>query len=910
MDAVIRLASGAFLLLVRDQVQSLECGNVLMVAFAGKTECAELFAKRFEALTGNAPFPWQECLFLRFLSDKIPPADVSLPTGTGKTSIMAIWLLALAEKSAADSRQNSIPRRLVWVVNRRVVVDQATNEVEQIRRRVNDPAIVELEPIRSALRKLSVETSGEIIGISTLRGQFEDNAEWRGDPSRPAVIVGTVDMIGSRLLFSGYGIGFKAKPLHAGFLGQDVLLVHDEAHLEPAFQELLVAIREEQKRCREFGKFHVMALSATSRAKKDGNDAFGLTAAEKDVPNEMPDSSETPLHVIWRRQGAKKQIRLHIVQEKLADDIAAEALKFANQACAVLVFARTVEDVEKIAGKLKTNKQQVQQLTGTLRGWERDQLVNNDPIFSRFLRQAQPAAATVYLVCTSAGEVGVNISADHLICDLSPFDSMVQRFGRVNRFGDRDDTQIHIFHPEEADFKDDELDRRRRKTLALLRKLDGNGSPKAIGQLMNDEDCQAAFTPPPTILPATDILFDAWALTTIKGKLPGRSPVERYLHGVSEYELPETCVAWREEVGVITGDLLKENPPEDLLEDYPLKPHELLRDRSKRVHERLCKLAGRHPDKPVPVWLLADDGSVEVLTLEEVANGKKERIENRTVLLPPTAGGLKDGMLDGDSNKANDVADMWQDAKGNQSRIRVWNAEMEKMRLIRSIGIDPKADAEAEADGDEASNRRYWNWYERPKTADNDGSERSTRAVTLEDHTKDVVTSATRIVDHLPLRGELPDAIKLAAKFHDLGKGRPVFQTNIGNQGCVPLLAKSGKKRQPYTANKNFRHEFASLLDIQKEPEFLELTHDMRELVLHLVAAHHGRGRPHFPTEQAYDPQATDAENSDLAAKVPQRFSRLQRRYGRWGLAYLESLLRAADYAASANPSSFWEGEQ
>lgn len=227
------------------------------------------------------------------------------------------------------------------------------------------------------------------------------------------------------------------------------------------------------------------------------------------------------------------------MNETLADDIVAKALKFADEKCAVLIFARTVEDVETIAGRLESKKQQVQRLTGTLRGWERDQLVNNDddPIFSRVLHQAQTAAATVYLVCTSAGEVNVNISADHLICDLSPFDSMVQRFGRVNRFGVRDDTQIHIFHPAEADFKkDDELDRRRQKTLALLKKLYGNGNPKAIGQLMNDEDCQAAFTPPPTILPATDILFDAWALTTIKGKLPGRPPVERYLHGVSAYE--------------------------------------------------------------------------------------------------------------------------------------------------------------------------------------------------------------------------------------------------------------------------------------------------------------------------------------------------------------------------------------
>lgn len=886
-----------------------------MVTFAANTECTDLFAKRFEALTGNPPFPWQECLFLWFVSEKLPPKDVSLPTGTGKTSIMAIWLLALAKKLSEDSRQNSIPRRLIWAVNRRVVVDQATNEVELIRRRVNDPSIVELEPIRSALKKLSGENSGEILGISTLRGQFEDNAEWRGDPSRPAVIVGTVDMIGSRLLFSGYGVGFKAKPLHAGFLGQDVLLVHDEAHLEPAFQKLLITIYEEQKRCGDFGKFHVMALSATSRA---NNGAFGLTEVEKDVPNEMPHSSEAPLHVIWRRQGAKKQISLHIVQEKLADDIAAAALKFADEQCAVLIFARTVEDVETIAGRLESKKQRVQRLTGTHRGWERDELVNRDPIFARFLRQAQPATGTVYLVCTSAGEVGVNISADHLICDLSPFDSMVQRFGRVNRFGVRDDTQIHIFHPAEADFKmDDELDCRRQKTLTLLKKLYGNGSPKGIGQLMNDEDCQAAFTPLPTILPATDILFDAWVLTAIKGKLPGRPPVEPYLHGVSD-EPPETRVAWREEVGVVTGDLLKQNPPRDLLEDYPLKPHEWLRDRSDRVHKRLSKLAERLREKSerVPVWLLADDGSVEELTLEKVASSKKERIENCTVLLPPTAGGLKDGMLNGDSDSTGDedVADKWPTTDRPQPRIRVQDGspqpvdKIKTMRLIRTIDTDPRDEEESEED--EAAGRRYWHWYELPKAADNDGSERDKRAVEWQVHTDDVVGNATRIVEILPLSEELRKAIKLAAKFHDLGKRRPQFQRIIGNVNTNTLLAKSGRKKQPYTLNNHFRHEFSSLLDIQKESDFLEMNEDMKEVVLHLVAAHHGRGRPYFPAEEAYDPEATNEMNSIVAGLVPQRFARLQRKFGRWGLAYLESLLRAADYAASANPSAFWEGER
>jgi CRISPR-associated endonuclease/helicase Cas3 len=247
-------------------------------------------------------------------------------------------------------------------------------------------------------------------------------------------------MIGSRLLFSGYGVGFRAKPLHAGFLGQDVLLVHDEAHLEPAFQELLVAISEEQRRCGEFGKFHVMALSATSRAK---NGAFGLTEVEKDVPNEMHDPSETPLHVIWRRQGAKKTISLHENKDegKLANEIADLALekKFKDSGCAVLVFVRKIEDVKGIAKKLKSANQRVQPFTGTMRGFERDKLVKEDAVFRRFLPGAEADGTTVYLVCTSAGEVGVNISADHLICDLSPLEtaktlrSMSSRLRRLRR---------------------------------------------------------------------------------------------------------------------------------------------------------------------------------------------------------------------------------------------------------------------------------------------------------------------------------------------------------------------------------------------------------------------------------------------------------------------------------------------
>src|SRR5271166_3284764 len=90
------------------------------------------FPASYKALTGNPPFPWQEALFTRFAAGDPPPA-CNLPTGLGKTSVIPIWLIALAANPA------NVPRRLVYVVNRRTVVDQATSIVEQMRERILNP---------------------------------------------------------------------------------------------------------------------------------------------------------------------------------------------------------------------------------------------------------------------------------------------------------------------------------------------------------------------------------------------------------------------------------------------------------------------------------------------------------------------------------------------------------------------------------------------------------------------------------------------------------------------------------------------------------------------------------------------------------------------------------------------------
>jgi CRISPR-associated endonuclease/helicase Cas3 len=216
-------------------------------------------------LLGKPPFPWQEELLRKFVSGQIPSA-LDIPTGLGKTAVMAIWLAARASGA-------SVPRRLFYIVDRRAVVDQATDDALRLRDSVEKDA-----NIKTALRL------SDALPISTLRGQHVDNRKWQEDPASPAIVVGTIDMIGSRLLFEGYGISRKMRPYQAGLIGADSLIVLDEAHLVPAFEKLLETISHSETlrpdtndRRQLVPGLRLLALSATG-----GGDqaAFGLGAAD------------------------------------------------------------------------------------------------------------------------------------------------------------------------------------------------------------------------------------------------------------------------------------------------------------------------------------------------------------------------------------------------------------------------------------------------------------------------------------------------------------------------------------------------------------------------------------------------------------------------------------------------------
>ena len=144
------------------------------------------FRQWFKSVWDYGPFPWQVALAKKW------PDAIAVPTGAGKTAAIDAWLYR--------HQHGDAPRRLWYVVDRRVLVDGAYERAKQL-----------------------VEQTDADVDVIRLRGGvFDDSVMPR--PDRPAIICSTVDQFGSRLLFRGYGVGRSSLPLHAALAGTDSLV--------------------------------------------------------------------------------------------------------------------------------------------------------------------------------------------------------------------------------------------------------------------------------------------------------------------------------------------------------------------------------------------------------------------------------------------------------------------------------------------------------------------------------------------------------------------------------------------------------------------------------------------------------------------------------------------------------------
>ena len=403
------------------------------------------FIDQYKALRpGYTPMKWMRRMFLRLIGGQ-PGSLVDLPTGAGKTDLIVIWLIALAWYAHHRGTTNPVPRRLVWVVNRRVLVQQVFDLAENLDKALKAHSGPAAE-LAGHLRSLCKQGSKAVFNVVQLRGQRLDDREWSLNPTMPQLIIGTVDQIGSRLLFQGYGHGKWSRPMHASLFGVDAWVCVDEAHLVPAFAVTLRQIREIVCRPLDvsvpepvahfFGQlpFWITELSATPGLPlpKHG-EAFRLEVEDETddvIANRL--LAKKTRRVVWKSQPEKKH---------LARDMAAEALQIAKDHpnSAIAVFCRTVQDAEAIAKKLEAeHKGRVLLVTGRIRGYERDRLEQNK-LFQRFHQGHLEAPAAdmplTFLVGTAAAEVGLDADASAIVCDFANLLTLIQRLGRLDRRG-------------------------------------------------------------------------------------------------------------------------------------------------------------------------------------------------------------------------------------------------------------------------------------------------------------------------------------------------------------------------------------------------------------------------------------------------------------------------------------------
>ena len=602
-------------------------------------------------------------------------------------------------------------------------------------------------------------------------------------------------------------------------------------------------------------------------------------------------------------------------------DLADLAYKHEDSRAKVLVYVRSPEDAVKIAsdlGKRIKDKsgERVALLTGTIRGFERDRLVAKDAVYQQMLNPESKPSETVYLVSTSAGEVGIDIDADHMVCDLVPLDSMIQRLGRVNRRGGHQrEAQVDVLWIEEqVTRRPSEFEKAAAKTLEILRRWeegsDGslNVSPRNVRDMidsLSSEDRADAFSPKPEIREVTDILLDAWSLTSVDD-MPGRPEVAPYLHG-DVPDLPETYVAWRREIGLFGEHSSDDVTVSEWFRICPIRSSERVREQPDKVKVFLRRLLNEHRKKDessdFPVVMQNNHGRAERLPLSEILGSNDRQLLNyKTLVLPIEVGGLSEqGVLDSKITDPVGNIDVADQIVGESKRKRIFPGDSCPSGWKERGNVILR---EAREGSEEKEPERRLSLVMHGHDVAVDDHELSRFNQTLKVHTSSIVSNVADIGKRIDLKPEIASALALACEWHDKGKDRDVWQRYARKSDCGETYAKSMDYLHG-RALAGYRHELGSLLDAMRDEAVKG--HAERDLILHLIASHHGRARPHFgPT--AFDKERyTTRENFKAINEAMRRFGRLQNRYGRWGLAWLEALMRCADIAASQPPGGFEE---
>lgn len=536
----------------------------------------EHFAAFFEEVYGHPPFPWQRRLLETVASKGDWPEVLDLPTGSGKTAAIDVAAFHLAlEAGGGDTRR--APVRIAFVVDRRLVVDDAFLRAQKLEAALASPPGPVTRKVADSLRNLSREDLPMVA--RRLRGGIPLEDDWARTPTQPTVLCSTVDQIGSRLLFRGYGVSDSMKPVHAGLIGADCLILLDEAHLAEPFRQTLDWARiyrgeDWRERNTHSSPWDIALLTATPGMKKL-SESFSLDEEDKRHP------------ILAKRLDASKPAHLFEVanpksrsgdgsessgEEKDKDerDIAHRAEMIAGKvkealahfktsklhapfpAIGVVVnrIARAREVFKNLTKKLGQDEADCLLLIGASRPADRDRLVDE---FASIRTGAERALVKPQIiVATQCIEAGVDIDLDALITEAAPLDCLRQRFGRLNRAG-RDFEPYAAILAFKSDLSTREDDPVYGKAilhawdcLKGVAANDGKTSKVEFGlnafAVPMENDALARKEDAPVFLPAHLDLFSQTA------PIPTSDPdVSLYLHGASR-KPDSITVVWRADI--------------------------------------------------------------------------------------------------------------------------------------------------------------------------------------------------------------------------------------------------------------------------------------------------------------------------------------------------------------------------
>lgn len=374
----------------------------------------------FVRVTGHdEPHPWQmELGVAADCTDRL----IRIPTGMGKTEgVLAAWAWHRLVRN-----DPSWPRRLVWCLPMRVLVEQTAAAARRLLQRMRD------------------EFPGDVpeVSVHTLMGGVELE-DWHLHPERPAVLVGTQDMLLSRALNRGYAAGRARWPLEYGLLNHDSLWVMDEVQLMDvglATSVQLQAFRRERvehalRPCRTWW------MSATLQPEwLETMDARPWLPELRDGMLRIPATGRSGR--LWDVRKPLTRLTLPMREDKDAKALARVVVEAHGRARPTVTGRVTLAIVNRVETAVALKKAvdalvssgegpDVRLVHSRFRGLERKRWAEE------FLSRAacEDPATDRIVIATQVVEAGVDISATALVTELAPWPSLVQRFGRAARYG-------------------------------------------------------------------------------------------------------------------------------------------------------------------------------------------------------------------------------------------------------------------------------------------------------------------------------------------------------------------------------------------------------------------------------------------------------------------------------------------